>query len=193
VLDTDCELASIYMMKFMDGVITDEEAAQLNKHILTCKRCREDFIMYDQIMREFTKITLTEAPTDLEEKVMARIRCIPAQVTALPSERVLYGIWGVVSVLIAFGLIIGMNKDYLLNALSANSFFAPLVSFFTTASYVVSDYSTGVTDSFRYFLTQINHFAYHYQIIFLVAAVLLASVQVFLYRKKDAIEKVDAE
>ena len=64
------------MMKYMDGDITEKEAEELDAHILVCEKCREDFRVYNAMMKEANMLSSEEitAPEGFEEAVMFRIR-----------------------------------------------------------------------------------------------------------------------
>jgi len=72
----DCRYAEKLMMKYMDGEISEEEARELNKHILVCENCREEFFVYDRMITEAEAVSAEEitAPEGFEEAVMMKIR-----------------------------------------------------------------------------------------------------------------------
>lgn len=58
------------MMKYMDSIITEQEATELRSHIEECEICKEDFIMYNHILEEFSNIdNIIEAPDDFELQI----------------------------------------------------------------------------------------------------------------------------
>ena len=72
----DCKYAEKLMMKYMDGCLTEKEKEDLNCHILICEKCKEDFLVYDAMMKEARMLSSEEitAPKGFEEAVMFRIR-----------------------------------------------------------------------------------------------------------------------
>jgi len=90
----DCDKAGDFMMKYMDGVLTDSEAASLNRHIKTCSLCKVDFLAYDGIMNNFSEMTLSEAPEGFESRVMDLIMQLP-EVRSKAVDRAMSGVLGV--------------------------------------------------------------------------------------------------
>ncbi|MDR3239289.1 MAG: zf-HC2 domain-containing protein [Clostridiales bacterium] len=186
----ECEKAGGYMMKYMDGVLAEPEALWLNKHILQCEHCKEDFFLYDHIMEHFAKMPLCDAPANFEERVMARIRLLPAPAALTDSlERAFCGIWGVFFVLMALGLLLGMSKDAVIAWLSerAGLALAPLAALMASASDDVTRVSNLFLMNMSQFLTRIWQFFSGLQVILLIAMGLLILVQIVLYKK----DKVD--
>jgi len=96
-----CEKSNELMMRYMDGLLDDFDAMNLNKHIESCKTCREDFAMYTEILQGIGGgLEIVEAPGGFEDAVMAQIEDIkiyfPAKVRNKGKiiDSILFVIWG---------------------------------------------------------------------------------------------------
>ncbi len=74
-----CYNTEKYIMKYMDGEMTKQEAEELNQHIQECQKCKEDFLFYDDLLQLFEEMPLYEAPADFEKNVMLQIQALPEQ------------------------------------------------------------------------------------------------------------------
>lgn len=50
-----CYNTEKYIMKYMDGEMTKQEAEELNQHIQECQKCKEDFLFYDDLLQLLKK------------------------------------------------------------------------------------------------------------------------------------------
>ncbi|MDR1913749.1 MAG: zf-HC2 domain-containing protein [Clostridiales bacterium] len=124
----DCESANSLMMKYMDGDLSEHEAARLNHHITECAACKEEFMLYDSIVKDFSALTLVKAPDDLESRVMSSIYALPAY-TGQTVSHIMYGFWGLIAVIMSLGALLVMNRDYILEQMALNPSFAPILIF----------------------------------------------------------------
>lgn len=73
----DCKQAETAMLRHMERSITAAESVELLKHVKTCERCMEEYLMFDQVV-EFISTndisTLESAPENFTQNVMASIR-----------------------------------------------------------------------------------------------------------------------
>lgn len=69
----ECSKVSDLIMKYIDGDISEVELMLLNKHMLSCKSCNEEFEMMTEMMRCINDMPEISPPCDLEAKVMKRI------------------------------------------------------------------------------------------------------------------------
>ncbi|MDR1541352.1 MAG: zf-HC2 domain-containing protein [Clostridiales bacterium] len=177
----ECDAAGEYMMKYMDGILSDHEAELLNRHIGQCSRCKEDFLIYDGIMADFSKMEIVEAPDGFEELVMAKIRTLP--VPEVATDSVLCVIWGAFSVLMGLGFIITMNKEAIMEWLSLHPQFDSLMAYLQPLSVTVANVSASMTASFQSMAAQMSQVFSGFRYVLLVIFGLLAVVQYFVYRK----------
>jgi len=68
-----CSKYGDYMMKYMDGTLSEAEEARLKKHMDSCAACAEDFAAYSEILQGFDSVELVETPADFAPAVMAQI------------------------------------------------------------------------------------------------------------------------
>jgi hypothetical protein len=118
------------MMKYMDKTITELEAKNLNKHILSCDGCRESFMIYDSIASDLSSVPSAEVPDGFTARVMSAVAALP-NYTGECASRVMYGVWGVVGFFVAVGALLIFFRDWILQAMGANPAFEPAMSSIT--------------------------------------------------------------
>jgi hypothetical protein len=99
----------------------------------------------------------------------------------------MFGIWGVFSVLVAFGYLLGKSKDFVIQWLAAHETLYPLAAVFTTVSETIASMTNALTAEFQRVTLLAGDVFAHMQFVLLAVAILLAVVQFFLYRK-DKVE-----
>ena len=122
-----CDEANDYIMKYMDGNITDAEADCLNQHLLECKECKSDFLVYDKIICDFSNCCEFEAPEKFEIEVMARITELgngQYEVHCRFKDKVLGAVWGTFTVFFGTGTVLAMYREPIMESISANPYFA---------------------------------------------------------------------
>ncbi|GHV43872.1 hypothetical protein FACS189490_14100 [Clostridia bacterium] len=123
-----CAKSDDYMMKYMDGVLTETEAAELKKHVDTCENCRESFLIYDKLM-DGLKEESTESPCeDFVGLVMAKIAALPASAkvnSVSRLENVLYAVFGTLSVILGSGVLVFLSRAQIFAAMMKNETLAP--------------------------------------------------------------------
>jgi len=181
----DCDKASEYMMKFMDGLLAEKEAVVLHKHVEGCAGCKEDFIIYSQILMNFEVDTEAEAPVGFVEAVMARIDVLPvhAVIKTGAGDTVLCAVWGTVSVMLGLGSLLVLNRDSVIAFVSSQ----PGLSAYADALTPVTAYMTELADNFglvfQSAITAAAGFVGWIKYVCLASFVILAIVQFFLYRR----------
>ena len=179
----DCDKATDLMMKYMDGVLSEAEAASLNGHITECAQCKEDFLAYDGIMGNFSGMTLCEPPEGFELRVMSIIRQLP-EMGLKSVHRSLYGVLGVFSFLLGLGIILDMNKDAALDWMGRYPQFKPLLDVYAPVSEAVRNISHQVSLALSMvssYLQQVSSGLYYVPL--LIFGV-LAAAQFIIYRKE---------
>ncbi len=71
----NCSSASDLMMKYMDGTLQQDEVVELNKHLSFCEKCKEEFAIFDDILKQFD-VMEEDAPQlgqDFTDAVMAKV------------------------------------------------------------------------------------------------------------------------
>jgi len=71
----NCSKAHEYFIKHVDNCISLMESEWLEKHLIKCEKCREDFIAYEAIVNAILEETVDAniAPHDLEMAIMEQI------------------------------------------------------------------------------------------------------------------------
>ena len=182
----ECDSMDLLMMKHMDGAIDMDEAARLECHIRSCEKCREDFILYGEIMRGLPSQTVF-APDNFEKLVMEKIYALPENKKfSFPIDRLLCVVWVVFTALSGLTLLAVMNKDAVIGYISgrpslnacADALLA--VSRFTeSAASVFWDLAGSVSASISGYIISSRY------MLMLIVAV-LAMVQFVIYRKNSA-------
>ncbi|MCL2352562.1 MAG: zf-HC2 domain-containing protein [Firmicutes bacterium] len=175
-------------MKFMDGPLSAREAAELERHAGTCATCAEDFAAYRGIMADFSETELICAPEGFEEAVMGKIRALPA-IARSPEffDGVVYGIWGVFSVLIGLGLILVLNRDAILADMSQNAAYANFMALISPVYAYVSDLAGNIAAGWRAFANGVYAYAEPIKYAVVAIFVILAAVQ-FFARKREPVK-----
>jgi len=184
----DCEKANDLMMKYMDGILTEPEAQSLHGHIKVCGRCKEDFLIYDGIMGDFSKMTLSEPPEGFEMRVMNIVRQLPE--TGLKSvRRSLYGVLGVFSVLLGLGIIMNMNRESLLNWIGRYPQFKPLLDAYAPIADAFGKISMQVSAALSQVSAYLQQAASNLYYVPLLLFLALAAAQLFIYKRERAADK----
>ncbi len=134
----DCDRANDFMMRYMDGELSQNDANDLSLHFETCKTCKSDFILYDQILSDFSGLEIINAPEGFEAAVMSKINELPSISAKVVStiENMMCLAWGAFSVLFGFGFLAVINRETIL----AYVYSKPEYSTFATVLTYVSDY-----------------------------------------------------
>lgn len=122
-----CEEAESYIMKYMDGEITKEEAKILNEHLLDCAFCKESFFIYDKMQEELKSMPLYEAPENFELEVMTKIVQISEneyEIQYSLSHKIWGVIWGTFTVIFGTGTILAFYREPIMMSLAENPYFA---------------------------------------------------------------------
>ena len=175
-------------MKYMDGVLTDAEAVSLNRHIKLCGHCKEDFLAYDSIMRNFSEMALTEAPEGFESHVMDIVMQLP-EVKAKFVNRSLSGILGVFSVLIGLGFILIMNKDAMISWLHQYPKLEPLYNSLAAVSAAVNNISLQVSAAMSQVSAYLQQAGSDLIYVPLLLFWALAAAQFIIYRRERTVAR----
>lgn len=110
----DCNHAQKLMMKYMDGLLSSEEAEKLNAHIRICPNCRSEFFVYDSIMENAEMIAHEKitAPEGFEKAVIAKIQAEKAPEYVFQPKDSLHKIFSLVFIaLFALSYVLFANRD----------------------------------------------------------------------------------
>lgn len=124
-----CIEANNYIMKYMDGEITSDEATTLNEHLLKCQSCKQEFDIYESMIVQFEALPNFEAPDGFELEVMTQITALSEniyqvdyQLKEKSADSLWKGIWGTFTVLIGAGTILVLYRDPIMASLAQNPY-----------------------------------------------------------------------
>ncbi len=111
----NCKQSGDYMMKYLDGELSDSEHAQLIHHINKCNQCCIEFQEYNSIVKVLEEDKGLEPPENFEIKVMKKIKIIDNS-AKLRTEKRLVLLYFVSSIILSIGIIICsvFFKDHIL-------------------------------------------------------------------------------
>ena len=190
----NCRQADALMMKYMDGVITEEEARQLNEHLLHCQECRDSFRIYDMMLQEFSVTQPCLAPEGFECQVLAKITEISEsqyQVTYTIASKIKGIVWGTFTVLFGAGALLVFYQEPIMRSLIESPYVGQYIRKFIPVSHAVDTHKDT-------FLSVANN-AYHTVdatisnsvglILVLMAAI--CAIQAILLRQKRKMSKAE--
>jgi anti-sigma factor RsiW len=185
----ECEKASVLMMKYMDKTLSAQEAEALNRHIASCSACKEDIMVYDKIMSDFSEMELVEPPENFTASVMAKIRLLPAPSSA--ADGMLGGVWAVFSVLMGLGFLLAMNKDGIMAWMAQYPQLSAALVYMQPLSESVSQISNAAITSLQTAFTQASSWMSSLRYGLLGIFSVLAIAQILMRRKERG--KVEAK
>ena len=100
-----CEEYAALLDMYVDGFCTDEEAAQVRKHLAECEACRVYVAQILQMKEAFPDAEEEEVPDDFADSVMAVIRAeaAPQKKRMKPWQRTLLQMAACMAIVIALG------------------------------------------------------------------------------------------
>ena len=182
----ECEKAGGLMMKYMDGVLTDAEAISLNRHIKTCGHCKEDFLAYDGIMKDFSEMTLSEAPEGFEYRVMEIITRLP-ETRPKAAGRPLTGVFGIYTVLLSLGFILNVNKEAIIEWMYNYPQFEPLLNIIVPISTAINSISFQVSAAVLQGLSYLEQAGGSLHYILLLLFGVFAAAQLVIYKRERTV------
>ena len=119
-----CYNTEKYIMKYMDGEISQKEGEELNQHIKECQNCKESFLFYYNMIQLLEQMPMHEAPEDFEINVMMKIQALEqTEQRNFVKNRILGHIWGTFTVVFGTGAILVFYKKPIINALENTQYF----------------------------------------------------------------------
>ena len=184
------------MMKYMDGILSIQQAKELNTHLQMCEICKEEFYAYEMITQEFEVTGMLQAPIDFEAVVMEKIKDIEPdylvkaskekQVAAM--DNLLGMVWGVFSFLFGIGMLLFMYRDSILDYLINNSYVGKWVQSFVPTVSVLSEYIGQIQQTATSLITPVQELISSSKMALATILVVLGVIQYVLYHR----EKVEA-
>lgn len=186
----DCKKANELMMEFMDGTLSEENAALLGNHLKECKECEIDFEFYNQMIDEFSDMNnVIQAPDGFEESVMTKIDLIEPIYfpRADKTDNILCTIWGSISVAVGTGAIFTLNKDAISAFLGSVPQLSRYAEMLEPIEIYAEQFKIGLNTAINTITASVSGYASSLRYVSLIAFVLLIAAQYFIYRK-DKVE-----
>ncbi len=191
----DCTKAGELMMRFMDHMLTDEEAKELGLHMDVCPACKEDFLVYDIIMTGFEELPIVSAPEGFEETVMQQIAELPQEEAASRMlngiEHIVYAICGSFLVLAGIAFLIVMNKDAIVISLFGSEHFHTVTNALASFSASVGGFFTNIAFVLQSSLTEATVFLESARFVLLGILAILVAVGFVISNRSERKNKVE--
>jgi hypothetical protein len=124
-MDINCENFKSFMMKYMDGTITDAELVALNKHISSCDVCNREFTVYRNMLNGLEQLSEPVPDADFTEKVMHSVAMVQRPHKGL-AFFVVCSVISAISSVAGFLKLVTLNRTQVMMVLSDNKLLSPL-------------------------------------------------------------------
>jgi len=145
----ECSKANELMMKYMDGALSEADAERLHKHIAQCDMCKADFMIYDEIVSEFSTLDEAPAPDGFVDAVMAKIGALETESASakasVKADNILVTVWGIFTVLLGLGFVLALNRDAVSTFLASQPALAGYMETLAPLGVMVGDFAAGIT------------------------------------------------
>jgi len=179
----NCNKADLLIMKYMDGLISDEEIIKLKEHISVCDKCKEDFMVYNKILDEFSdNSNIINAPSDFEEQVMAKIDFVYSGNTER-SINILCFIWGLFSVFAGLGTILIINKEKIIEFISNVPNLSGYLELISKAEIYAEEFKNSFISVVETTFNTCTHYIDSLKYVSLIIFVILIAAQYLIYKK----------
>lgn len=181
-----CRQADELMMEYLDGVLTEEKAQQLNQHLKSCDSCVETFYAYEQIKEELNDMVMIEAPHEFTQEVMAAVALIEPQyeVQINPIENITGIVWGMFSICFGVGILLFMYQQEILTALLGHPLTSSWVGQFIPAFDLLGEYLQQLQSNLAGIKEFLQQIVENGKNLLIASLVLLGIVQYKIYRKE---------
>ncbi|HHW66418.1 MAG: hypothetical protein PWP07_1932 [Epulopiscium sp.] len=183
----ECNHADKLMMKYMDGILTMEEAQKLNFHITECESCRESFFTYQMVMDELRDESAMKAPDGFESEVMAKIKDIEIDYKLkepMPIENISAMLWGVFSLLFGIGVLLCIYNQPVLKFLLENPYTKDWAQAMIPTMDLLNEYINDIKTKLQEFVSDGGQIFTVVKMIAVPVLTVLASIKYYIYRKK---------
>ena len=183
----ECEGAELLLMKYMDNTLAETETDPLNAHLESCGKCRGDFMIYDEILRELSHQTVY-APDNFEALVMDVIRKLPSDSKKFMSsaDNLLCVVWGIFSVLFGLGFLAVMNRESIIGYLSDNPSLKAYADFLIPVSRFADAAAASLMSAADTLVTDVSAYISSSRYILMLIVGVLIMVQYVIYKKNKA-------
>lgn len=190
----NCDDADLYIMRYMDGEITQEEAEILNKHILGCNACEQDFLVYDSMLSQFQALPEFMVPEGFELQVMTEISKISEseyEVTLTLKDKAIRAVWGTFTVLFGAGAILVFYREPIMNSLAQNPYVGEQVKRLMPAAQQVTQGAATIQDSLNSVAAVVNTVLSNSMGIIFGVLTVICAVQFYLLLRRKKLNKAD--
>lgn len=188
-----CDEAENYMMKYMDGDITQEEANYLNEHLLHCYLCKENFLVYEQVQKELETMPLFEAPEGFEISVMTKIVQISEngyEIEYSLKHKVWGFIWGTFTVLFGTGTILAFYRQPIMDSLARNPYFSEKIAHLIPVSNQIAQQGEAIKTIAGETMAAVNTVLTNAASILLAVLTVICAIQCYLLYKRKKVSQV---
>jgi hypothetical protein len=141
----NCGKTDSLLNKYMDGSLTPKDEKALKEHVVSCEKCKEEYLVYGEMLSCFASMTeFDSAPPGFTERVMGEIRKLPSVTEKAANKRdnFIYFIWAVVSGFLGLCLVLTIYKDGIISQLNSNENLAAIINIFKPVSDSISNIAT---------------------------------------------------
>lgn len=189
-----CNDADLYMMKYMDGEITKEQAELLNRHLLDCPHCQEEFQIYDSMLIQFAELPQWDAPEGFELEVMAKIRELSDgnyEVVFTAKEKLWRGVWGVFTVLFGAGTVLVLYREPIMLSLSQNPYVGSQIQKLMPVAKKAAESTEMVKSTVDSTLQLTDTVLSNSMSLLFAVLTVICAVQFYLLHRRKKLDKVD--
>lgn len=183
-----CANAGVYMMKFMDGELSEKDAAKLRDHLEQCPACKADYMLYDFILESLTQDAGLVAPCEGFTKiVMNKISALPLPIKALEAtrNRLAKGILVACSILFGLAFILVVYQEQIMGYLSSVTGLSGYIAVITPVTARIFEIANGTLASVgNFFMAALELFA-GYKYLFFGVFLLLLGCQFVIFRYRS--------
>ncbi|NLK97601.1 anti-sigma factor family protein [Defluviitalea saccharophila] len=183
----ECNHADKLIMKYMDGILSMEEAQKLNLHITQCESCKESFFMYQMVMDELRDEAVSEAPDGFEAAVMAKIKDIEVDYKLkepMPIDNLTAMLWGTFSLLFGIGVLLYIYNQPVLEFLLGNPYTKDWAQAMIPTVDVLSVYVSDIKSKLQELVSNGSQLFTSLKMIAIPVLAVLASIKYYIYRKQ---------
>ena len=179
----ECDKIELLMMKHMDGALTEDEKERLEKHIRSCEKCGEDFLIYEEIQNGLPE-PMIFAPDNFETLVMEKINALPENKKFAGSiDNLLCVVWGIFSVMFGLGFLAVMNKESVIAYISENPSLSGYTDILVSISNFAESAGTMVMEAVTGASAEVSGYISASRYIILLIIAVLAVLQYVVYKK----------
>ena len=193
----DCKSADSFFTKYMDGVLTEKEAEEMNCHIKICSKCESDFLIYDAMVKSFVdaqeEVANIAVPEGFEARVMEKIRELPQDSAVQIKEKkdnFSYTLWIAITAILGLGFIITINSTEILNYLESTNSDSIILQIFKPVSISIVGFAKNIYVALQNLFAQTATLMTDFRIV-IVAVFLLGAAVYYGVSKSRAKSKAN--